>query len=159
MSEVVRLYRYKSLLSSRTAVSADDLMAKQEVSRATLKRDIAKLRDQLHVPIRFDRDLGGYTLEPGHAESELPGLWRRRSMFEFGTVLLYMFQFWYAAIEYQKSVRALVGKTYSAVSTQMSLCVMEKVGRYFRMPVFEVCNAQASIFVMGQTIFVKKCLL
>jgi predicted DNA-binding transcriptional regulator YafY len=75
MSEVVRLYRYKSLLSSRTAVSADDLMAKQEVSRATLKRDIAKLRDQLHVPIRFDRDLGGYTLEAGHAESELPGLW------------------------------------------------------------------------------------
>ena len=75
MSEVVRLYRYKSLLSSRTAVSADELMAKQEVSRATLKRDIAKLRDQLHVPIRFDRDLGGYTLEVGHAESELPGLW------------------------------------------------------------------------------------
>jgi predicted DNA-binding transcriptional regulator YafY len=75
MSEVVRLYRYKSLLSSRTAVSADELMAKQEVSRATLKRDIAKLRDQLHVPIRFDRDLGGYTLEAGHAESELPGLW------------------------------------------------------------------------------------
>ena len=59
MSEVVRLYRYKSLLSSRTAVSADDLMATLEVSRATLKRDIAKLRDQLHVPIRHDRDLGG----------------------------------------------------------------------------------------------------
>jgi len=75
MSEVVRLYRYKSLLSSRTAVSADELMAKQEVSRATLKRDIAKLRDQLHVPIRFDRELGGYTLEPGHADNELPGLW------------------------------------------------------------------------------------
>ncbi len=75
MSEVVRLYRYKSLLSSRTAVSADDLMATLEVSRATLKRDIAKLRDQLHVPIRHDRDLGGYTLEAGHNESELPGLW------------------------------------------------------------------------------------
>ena len=60
MSEVVRLYRYKSLLSSRRAVSAEDLMAALEVSRATLKRDIAKLRDQLHVPIQFDRDLGGY---------------------------------------------------------------------------------------------------
>jgi hypothetical protein len=32
MSEVVRLCRYKSLLCSRTAVSADDLMATQEVS-------------------------------------------------------------------------------------------------------------------------------
>jgi len=75
MSEVVRFYRYKSLLSSRAAVSAEALMAALEVSRATLKRDIAKLRDQLHVPILFDRDLGGYTLEAGHTHSELPGLW------------------------------------------------------------------------------------
>jgi predicted DNA-binding transcriptional regulator YafY len=60
MSEVVRFYQYRSLLSSRTAVSAEDLMAKLEISRATLKRDLAKLRDQLHVPIRFDRDQGGY---------------------------------------------------------------------------------------------------
>ena len=75
MSEVVRLYRYKSLLSNRTAVSADDLMVALEVSRATLKRDIAKLRDQLHVPITFNRELGGYQLEQNQAESELPGLW------------------------------------------------------------------------------------
>jgi predicted DNA-binding transcriptional regulator YafY len=75
MSEVVRLYRYKSLLSNRTAVSADDLMAMLEVSRATLKRDIAKLRDQLHVPIVYNRVLGGYQLEQDQSESELPGLW------------------------------------------------------------------------------------
>lgn len=75
MSEVVRFYQYKSLLSSRRAVSAEDLMAKLEISRATLKRDIAKLRDQLHVPIRFDRDRGGYCLEQDHDDSELPGLW------------------------------------------------------------------------------------
>ena len=43
MSEVVRLYRYKSLLSGRRAVSAEDLMAALEISRATLKRDMAKL--------------------------------------------------------------------------------------------------------------------
>ena len=75
MSEVVRLYRYKGLLSSHRAVSAEDLMAALEISRATLKRDIAKLRDQLHVPIEFNRDLGGYSLEQGHTDSELPGLW------------------------------------------------------------------------------------
>ncbi len=44
-------------------------------SRATLKRDIAKLRDQLHVPITFNRELGGYQLEPDQSGSELPGLW------------------------------------------------------------------------------------
>ena len=68
MSEVVRLYQYKSLLSGRRAVSAEDLMARLEISRATLKRDIAKLRDQLHVPIEFDRDAGGYTLSQGHTD-------------------------------------------------------------------------------------------
>jgi predicted DNA-binding transcriptional regulator YafY len=75
MSEVVRLYRYKSMLSSHRAVSIEVLMAALEVSRATIKRDIAKLRDQLHVPIEFNRDLGGYTLGEGHTDSELPGLW------------------------------------------------------------------------------------
>ncbi len=75
MSEVVRLYRYKNLLSDRRAVSAEDLMASLEISRATFKRDMAKLRDQLHVPIEFNRELGGYQMEPDHADSELPGLW------------------------------------------------------------------------------------
>lgn len=77
MSEVVRLYQYKGLLTGRRAVSADDLIATLEISRATLKRDLAKLRDQLHVPIRFDRDRGGYVLEQvqGHTDTELPGMW------------------------------------------------------------------------------------
>lgn len=57
MSELVLLYRYKNLLNSRTAVSANDLMASFEVSKVTLKRDIAKLRDQLYVPIKYDRDI------------------------------------------------------------------------------------------------------
>jgi predicted DNA-binding transcriptional regulator YafY len=57
------------------AVTADQLMDVLEISSATLKRDIAKLRDQLHVPIEFDRELGGYKLDPKRVEDELPGLW------------------------------------------------------------------------------------
>jgi predicted DNA-binding transcriptional regulator YafY len=75
MSEIVRLYRYRSLLGSMRAVPADQLMDVLEISSATLKRDIAKLRDQLHVPIEFDRELGGYKLDPKRVEDELPGLW------------------------------------------------------------------------------------
>ena len=75
MSEIVRLYRYRSLLGSMRAVTADQLMDVLEISSATLKRDIAKLRDQLHVPIEFDRELGGYKLDPKRVEDELPGLW------------------------------------------------------------------------------------
>lgn len=47
MTEVVRLYYYKSLLSDHRAVSADALIAKLEISRVTLKRNLAKLRNQL----------------------------------------------------------------------------------------------------------------
>jgi len=75
MSEIARLYRYKGLLSRRGAMSAAAIQAELEISPATFKRDIAKLRDQLHVPIVFDRDLGGYRMEQGHTDSELPGLW------------------------------------------------------------------------------------
>ena len=75
MSEAVRMYQYRSLLSARQAVSAAELMAKLEISAATLKRDIAKLRDQLKVPLHFDRDLGGYILDKDAATDELPGLW------------------------------------------------------------------------------------
>src|ERR1035437_4451021 len=75
MSEVLRLYRYKGLLSSRRGISADDLTSTLEISRATFKRDLAKLRDQMHMPIEFDRDLGGYILAQDQPDSELPGLW------------------------------------------------------------------------------------
>ena len=75
MSEVLRLYRYKGLLSSRRGISADELTSILEISRATFKRDLAKMRDQTHMPIEFDRDLGGYILVQGQADNELPGLW------------------------------------------------------------------------------------
>ena len=74
MSEIDRLYQYKTLLSGRRAMSRDDIMQKLEISLATFKRDLAKLRDQLHTPIVFDRDLGGYRLEQSDS-TELPGLW------------------------------------------------------------------------------------
>lgn len=75
MSEIVRLYSYKDLFAGRRAVGKAEIMAKMEISEATFKRDIAKLRDQLHMPIAFNRDLGGYTMAPGHDDTELPGLW------------------------------------------------------------------------------------
>ena len=74
MSEIDRLYQYKTLLSSRRVMSREDILHKLEISLATFKRDISKLRDQLHTPIVFDRDLGGYRLEQSDS-TELPGMW------------------------------------------------------------------------------------
>ncbi len=74
MSESVRLYRYQSLLSTRRAVPTQEFLDELEISLATFKRDIAKLRDQLGMPITFDRDRGGYMLE-ANGTSQLPGMW------------------------------------------------------------------------------------
>ncbi len=74
MSESVRLYRYQQLLSTRRAVATREFLDTLEISLATFKRDIAKLRDQLGMPIVFDRDRRGYVLEAGDSAS-LPGLW------------------------------------------------------------------------------------
>lgn len=75
MTDIDRLYRYKSLLTSRHAVSSQELMNAMDISIATLKRDMAALRDRLNIPVVYDRLLGGYRLAPGHGRKELPGLW------------------------------------------------------------------------------------
>lgn len=74
MSESVRLFRYQRLLSARRAVPVKEFLDSLEISLATFKRDLAKMRDQLGMPIVFDRDLGGYRLEAGHS-SPMPGMW------------------------------------------------------------------------------------
>lgn len=75
MSDSTRLYAYKALFDSRRLVSKSDLMAVAEVSLATFKRDLAKLRDQMGMPILFDKDRGGYYLDRNHLGTEMPGLW------------------------------------------------------------------------------------
>ena len=75
MSDTARLYQYKALFESRRLVTRQDMQALGEVSLATFKRDIAKLRDQLGMPVQFDRDRGAYFLDRSDVRTELPGLW------------------------------------------------------------------------------------
>jgi predicted DNA-binding transcriptional regulator YafY len=75
MGDTARLYQYKALLEARRLVTRQELMALGEVSLATFKRDIAKLRDQLGMPVQFDRDRGAYFLDRSDVRTELPGLW------------------------------------------------------------------------------------
>jgi predicted DNA-binding transcriptional regulator YafY len=79
VSQTERLYRIDQLLSERRSVSFDQLLTILEVSRATLKRDLAYLRDRLGAPIVYDRELQAYRFDksaraPG-TQYELPGLW------------------------------------------------------------------------------------
>jgi predicted DNA-binding transcriptional regulator YafY len=77
MNQTERLYRIDQLLHERGCVSVADLMRELEVSLATLKRDLAHLRDRLHAPIVFDRDAGGYRFVKPKVgpRYQLPGLW------------------------------------------------------------------------------------
>lgn len=72
-----RIYIIDNLLNQRRCVSFQELLARLEVSPATLKRDIAHMRDRLNAPVVFDKELGGYRFgdQGAGAAYELPGLW------------------------------------------------------------------------------------
>lgn len=77
MDRTERFYRIDQLLKSRRAVSFAALAETLGVSRATLKRDLAYMRDRLHAPIDYDRDANGYRFGKPRTgpRYELPGLW------------------------------------------------------------------------------------
>jgi predicted DNA-binding transcriptional regulator YafY len=77
MNQTERYYRIDQLINQRGVVAFDELMRELEVSRATLKRDLAYLRDRLNAPIVWDRERGGYCFAGATAgpQYELPGLW------------------------------------------------------------------------------------
>jgi len=79
MSQTERVYKIDQLLTDRRVVSFQGLQEALEVSRATLKRDLAYMRDRLNAPIVFDRDLNGYRFDGAApqigGQYELPGLW------------------------------------------------------------------------------------
>ncbi|MFM9902200.1 MAG: helix-turn-helix transcriptional regulator [Polaromonas sp.] len=77
MSKTARLYRIEQMLQDRGCVTFSDMIEALEVSPATLKRDLAYLRDRLNAPITYDRFTGGYAMgTPQQGERhQLPGLW------------------------------------------------------------------------------------
>ena len=77
MSINERLYQIDQLLNDRRSVTFKEIQERLEVSAATLKRDLAYMRDRLNAPIVFDKELGGYRFENNESNNkyELPGLW------------------------------------------------------------------------------------
>ena len=79
MNQTERFYKIDQMLNDRGVVAFQTLMDHLEISRATLKRDLAYLRDRLNAPIVFDRDAGGYRFDRSTkrigCQYELPGLW------------------------------------------------------------------------------------
>lgn len=70
-----RFSKIERLLRERRSISFTDLQQHLEVSRATLFRDMAFLRDRMRVPVIHDPESGHYRLDHGVESAELPGLW------------------------------------------------------------------------------------
>lgn len=79
MSQTERFYKIDQMLNARQVVSFQTLLDSLGISRATLNRDLAYLRDRLNAPIVLDRNAGGYRFDTNTkrvgAQYELPGLW------------------------------------------------------------------------------------
>lgn len=75
MNQAERIFRIHRELKPGKRVTFQRLREALEVSSATLKRDIAYMRDFMDAPILNERDGSGYWYDPTALEFELPGLW------------------------------------------------------------------------------------
>ncbi|MDO9599909.1 MAG: YafY family protein [Azoarcus sp.] len=78
MNQTDRIVIIRRLLGEMRIVSRPTLFEALEVSPATLKRDLAFLRNNMNTPIVWDRELDGYRIDPNQttgAQFELPGMW------------------------------------------------------------------------------------
>jgi predicted DNA-binding transcriptional regulator YafY len=77
MDRLERFYRIDRLLKERRLVSFAVFKSELGMSPASVKRDLAYMRDRFNAPIEYDREANGYRF--GAARSgpryELPGLW------------------------------------------------------------------------------------
>ncbi len=77
MDRTERFYKIEHLIRSRGCVSFAELIEALEVSSATLKRDLAYLRERLDAPIEYDAAENGYRFgqQWRGGKHELPGVW------------------------------------------------------------------------------------
>jgi len=77
MNRTERFYLIDQMLSEKKVVSRQALIEELGISWATLKRDLAYLKDRFNAPIIHDRELKGYRFDKPiiGPKYELPGLW------------------------------------------------------------------------------------
>ena len=74
MSQSDRIIKYRSMLSRNRLVTKEAFLEEFEISEATFKRDLDKMRDFYHYDIVYDRDENAYRLKNEAQSFELPGL-------------------------------------------------------------------------------------
>jgi predicted DNA-binding transcriptional regulator YafY len=77
MDRSERFYKIDRLLKERRTVSFADFKSELGMSAASVKRDLAYMRDRYNAPIEYDREARGYRYGAAGAgpRYELPGVW------------------------------------------------------------------------------------
>ena len=77
MDRLERFYKIDRLLKERRQVSFADFKRELGMSPASVKRDLAYMRDRFNAPIEYDREANGYRFGAPRSgpRYELPGLW------------------------------------------------------------------------------------
>lgn len=78
MDRTERFYKIQAMLMAKPSVTMRQMQDALEVSRATLNRDLAYMRDRLGIPFAWDPTLRGYALTRQQSQDktfELPGVW------------------------------------------------------------------------------------
>ncbi len=74
MGQLDRLYKYKNMFTRKRLITKQAFLEDFEISEATFKRDLDKMRDFYHYDIVYDRDENAYRLKNEDQAYELPGL-------------------------------------------------------------------------------------
>jgi predicted DNA-binding transcriptional regulator YafY len=74
MAQFDRIYKYKSMFKRKRALSKQEILDELEISEATFKRDLEKMRDVYNYHIDYDRFDNAYKLVNIDGTYELPGL-------------------------------------------------------------------------------------
>lgn len=78
MDRTERFYKIQAMLMAKPSVTMKQMQDTLEVSRATLNRDLAYMRDRLNIPFAWNPTLRGYALTRRQSSDktfELPGVW------------------------------------------------------------------------------------
>lgn len=78
MDRTERFYKIQAMLMAKPFVTMKQMQDALEVSRATLNRDLAYMRDRLNIPFAWNPTLRGYALTRQQSSDktfELPGVW------------------------------------------------------------------------------------
>lgn len=78
MNRAERIYRLHNTLKEKPR-SLAWMMTELEISRATLVRDLAYMKDFMGAPIEYDRTCNGYRYRASTTSFELPGFWLNES--------------------------------------------------------------------------------